>query len=36
MNHNPFAAIDQTNAAALALFEGIGGQRTGSSLELAR
>lgn len=30
------AEVDQTNAAALALFEGIGGQRTGSSLELAR
>ena len=30
------AEVDQTNAAALALFEGIGGKRTGSSLELAR
>jgi GNAT superfamily N-acetyltransferase len=30
------AEVDESNAAALALFEGIAGRRTGSSLELAR
>jgi len=30
------AEVDESNAAALALFEGIGSRRTGSSLELAR
>jgi ribosomal protein S18 acetylase RimI-like enzyme len=28
------AEIDETNTAAMALFEGLGGRRTGSSLEL--
>ena len=30
------AEVDETNAAALALFEGLGARRTGSSLELIR
>ena len=30
------AEVDESNKAALALFEGIAGRRTGSSLELAR
>ena len=30
------AEVDESNEAALALFEGIGSRRTGSSLELAR
>ncbi|TCO26597.1 acetyltransferase (GNAT) family protein [Kribbella steppae] len=30
------AEVDETNTAAMALFEGLGGRRTGSSLELVR